>query len=285
MAWRDLVRDWLPPAILGAVRRLRSGKEPAAWEYRPGGWSESDVRGWDAESVVEAQLRTWEEFRRLVSGAGPLGINPTDRPLHAFNYPAHNTIVSFGYVLAVAAQGRSRLTLLDWGGGLGHYALLSQALLPSTPLDYYCKELPLLCAAGRRLLPDVTFLEAEEECRARRYDLVLSSSSLHYSQDWRGTLQMLAELTDSYLYVTRLPVVRSAASFVVLQRPYGCYQTEYLGWFLNRQELLTCAAQSGLELVREFLIDERPEVPGAPEQCEYRGYLFRRPGPTTEPSS
>jgi hypothetical protein len=29
-------------------------------------------------------------------------------------------------------------------------------------------------------------------------------------------------------------------------------------------------------LEREFLVDERPQVSGAPEQCDGRGMLFRR---------
>jgi hypothetical protein len=63
---------------------------------------------------------------------------------------------------------------------------------------------------------------------------------------------------------------------VVVQRPHACgYHTEYLGWFLNRDEFLSAAAGCGLGLRREFLIDERPPVPGAPEQAEYRGFLFQ----------
>src|SRR5207244_1157808 len=89
-------------------------------------------------------------------------------------------------------------------------------------------------------------------CLARRYDLVLSSSSLHCSEDWRGTLAGLARATAGYLYLTRVPLARRAPSFVVLQRAqrHG-YGTEYLGWVLNRDELLGAAREAGLELVRE----------------------------------
>ena len=110
------------------------------------------------------------------------------------------------------------------------------------------------------------------------------SGSFHYTEDWKRLFRRLASATRSYLYITRLPVVHSVASFVVVQQgpsPYG-YLTEYIGWFLNREEFLNHGASLGLELVREFLIHERPFVQGAPEQCEYRGYLFRpcgkRPG-------
>jgi hypothetical protein len=70
-------------------------------------------------------------------------------------------------------------------------------------------------------------------------------------------------------------VVRRAASFAVVQRPapYG-YLTEYLGWFLNRGEFLDHLRGLGMVLRREFLIYERPVVHGAPEQCEFQGFLF-----------
>jgi hypothetical protein len=55
------------------------------------------------------------------------------------------------------------------------------------------------------------------------------------------------------------------------------YGTEYLGWVLNRDELLAAAERTGLRLVREFLLDYRPDVVGAPEQDETRAYLFRAP--------
>jgi putative methyltransferase (TIGR04325 family) len=280
-----LIKYLLPPACVDLARaalgsRLLGGTRE--WEYLPGGWEEHDgrVAGWNVASVAQTQRSKWDEFRRAVQGTGPLGVAHEAARPSAEDYAAHNTVACFGYVLALAARGKDRLSLLDWGGGLGHYAVLARALLPDTALDYHCKDLPLLCRAGREVLPDATFHEDDGAALARRYDLVLASSSLQYSRDWRGTLAGLAAAAAGYLYVTRLPVVRRAPSFVVVQRPhrYG-YHTEYLGWFLNREELLGHARGLGVELVREFLIQERPAVPGAPEQPEYRGFLFRaRPG-------
>jgi hypothetical protein len=62
-----------------------------------------------------------------------------------------------------------------------------------------------------------------------------------------------------------------------VQRPYSAgYNTEYIGWFINRCEFLDYASSCKLELVREFLILDRPYVHKAPEQGEYRGFLFKR---------
>jgi putative methyltransferase (TIGR04325 family) len=280
MAFRQFVRNWTPPALLSLVRQLRAPKGPPDWEYCPEGWhtASPEIKGWNEPSIAAAQERTWTDFVRLASGPGPLGINHTDLVPNAENYGAHNTVISFGYALALAADGKSEVSLLDWGGGLGHYGILAQSLLRGKRIHYFCKEVPVLCAAGRKALPSGTFMETWDECRARSYDLVLVSGSLHYSVDWRQSLEELASVCDSYLLVTRLPIIHSAASYVAVQRPYGCgYQTEYLGWCINRAEFLDQAGAMGMELIRELLVDERPAIHGAPEQPEYRGFLFRPP--------
>lgn len=183
----------------------------------------------------------------------------------------------FAYALALAAAGRSKLSLLDWGGGVGHYGAISRVLLPRVDVEYHCRDLPLFCRAGRDLFPQGTFHEREEECLARRYDLVLASSSLQYSQDWQRVAGRLARASGSYLLITRLPVVERVPSFVVVQRPRDLgYPTEYLGWFLNRGEMIRAVEAEGVALVREFLIAEWPWVYRAPEQGDYRGFLFRR---------
>ena len=256
---------------------------PPEWEYLPGGWPPDGVlAGWDVESVASTELARWPAFVRSGQGTNPLDLSPeaagpTDVPT-AGSYATHNTAMSFAYVLALTSRKRERLSVLDWGGGLGQYAVWARALLPEVDLDYHCRDLPRLTAAGRRVLPDAMFHDDDASVLGRTYDLVLASSSLQYARDWRGTLAGLARAAAGYLFVTRMPFVRLAPSFVVVQRPHvHGYRTEYPGWFLNRDEFLAEARSLGLELRREFLVDERPLVEGAPEQADYRGFLFGVP--------
>jgi putative methyltransferase (TIGR04325 family) len=186
----------------------------------------------------------------------------------------HNIVLTFGYVLARAAHGRDRLSLLDWGGGPGHYAVLAQALLPEVELDYHSRDLPRLAAFGREVLPGATF-HADDTCLERTYDLVVVSDSLHYAEDVRDQLARLAGASSRWLYAALVPVVDHAPSYIVQQRPdsYG-YDTEYLGWVLNRRELLDAAAACGLRLEREFLAPGVIDPPGVPEAAVHRSFLF-----------
>jgi len=249
------------------------------WNYEPRGWTanDSDESQWMHSSVAAAQEKHWPVLVRNLEGPGPLGVSHLPSQVAREHYADHNAMMSYAYVLARAARGRENLSILDWGGGLGHYYLYSKALLPEVKIDYHCFDVATLCRLGKRLQPNVQFHEAADHLAGARFDLVISSSSLHYFRDWRETAGLLAGHTGGFLYVARLQTVKRAPSFVVRQRPHRQgYYTDYLSWFLNREELLACFDRLGLELVREFLFQESWPVKRAPEQGECRGFLFRR---------
>ncbi len=280
MSLKQIAKQVLPPVVVDVAKALvkRSGCGFREWEYVPGGWGNntSRVRGWNVESVLQTQQAKWPQFLELAQANTPLGIAHEATVATNDDYATHNTIMSFAYVLALASRKKERISMLDWGGGLGHYYVISKALLPEVEIDYHCRDLPRLCQGGREVLPEATFHEADD-CLERSYDVVVASSSLQYCEDWRRLASQLASVSRPYLFVTRLPIVHRAASFVVLQRPCrNEYQTEYLGWFLNREEFLGYIASLNMGLVREFLIQEQPNVYSAPEQGESRGFLFCR---------
>jgi putative methyltransferase (TIGR04325 family) len=297
---RLVLKSLTPPLVWNALKRLKDrGQAPAAtfaaepapreeppappeWEYVPEGWaraSDPAVKGWNVDAIVEAYRAKWPSYVRALEGPRPLGVYHEvveGGSVWTEDESAHNMLVSFAYVLARAAHGKERVSLLDWGGGIGHYYLLARAVLPEVEIEYASKDVPKLAAYGRELFPEARFYE-DESCLAQRYDLVLVSGSLQYSEDWPATLARLAGATGGYLYVTRLPVALRAPSFVVLQRAYAYgYDTEYLGWVVNREELLRQAEAAGLELVREFLLAARFAANRAPESpVSHRGFLFR----------
>jgi putative methyltransferase (TIGR04325 family) len=234
--------------------------------------------GWAHRSIVEAQRSKWNGFIRAAARPRPLGQSHEAAADVPPNVASHNTVMSFGYALALAARGTDRLRVLDWGGGLGHYYVYARELLPEIALDYVVKDLPGLCAAGRELLPDVAFVSNDDEALAQRYDLVFASSSLHYARHHYRLLDRLCDSAARWLMVTRAPMIQQHDDFVVVQRPhmYG-YMTEYAGWFMNKDRFLNHIAARGLALEREFVVGEAAHVPNAPENAQFAGFLFSRP--------
>ena len=260
---------------------------PPEWEVAPEGWeaargAEREAgAGWDVEAVARAYERRWPDFLAAIDGPGPLGVAheaPEEVAIGREDPLSHNIVLSFGHALARAARGRDAVSVLDWGGALGHYHELARRLLDDVALDYHCRELPAVCAAGRRVSPAVTFHEADD-CLEHGYDLVMASGSLQYADDWAELLGRLAGAADPWLYVTRVPAVRSSPSYVARQRAYAYgYETEYVGWVLSRDELVETACAAGLELVRELVLVPPMPIRDAPEDPVHLGLLFRREG-------
>ncbi len=280
---RQSIRKWIlwltPPGLLVIVRRLRYGPPPAPeWSYRPEGWVDSTAgSGWQNQLVADAQRRKWPRFLELISKPNPLSVSHEAPEPDGQCLASQTALLAFGYCLARCAAGRPELSLLDFGCGAGHYLRLSREFLPETRIAYTGYDLPHLCALGRELNPDATFLESSGDCWLHRYDLVLASGSLQYVRDWRDMLAKLASAARGFLLINRLPSTSGEKTFVVTQKAhaYG-YGTEYSGWVFSRSEFLAAAAELGLSLEREFLLMDRPNVEGTPGPVQFRGFLFSK---------
>jgi putative methyltransferase (TIGR04325 family) len=279
---KKILKKCLPPLVTDAYRFIKKKLKtaPAEWEYVSNVWPaagiHASVKGWNVQEVLDTYKRKFDLFEERLKEVSPLGFSPEFVSKGSNNLVLHNTNMCFAYVLALSARGNSSLKVLDWGGGIGQYYALSRALLPQIDIEYHCKEVPFLAEYGRQLFKNAHFF-ADETCFENSYDLIFASGSLHYSEDWPSLLVKFAKASSKYVYITRLPVLPTHPSFTVVQRAYAHgYNTEYIGWFINRAEWLKSAEAAGLKLVREFYIGENPVVHRAPEQCEYRGYLFRK---------
>jgi len=282
------VKSLIPPALLPLARRVRCQifktlklHSHIEYEYLGSDWDHAEThfagKGWNVEDIPVAEKSKWTKFQAMLQGTGPLGISHESSLNSQTDIGQHNTIMTFAYVTALASRGLSAMSILDWGGGIGHYYSLAKTVLPEVTIDYHCKELPYLAMCGAELFPEQHFY-SDNSCLERVYDLVLASSSLQYAKDWKDVLSDLAAASRGYLFITRTPLVETAESFVFVQRAYAFgYNTEYLAWCLNRYALLAETQKLGLTLVREFLVSEQPYIFRAPEQCIYRGFLFRSP--------
>lgn len=270
----------LPPIVVQVIAKVINRFRQPEWEYIPKGWEAAKnndaIKGWQVESIRNTHIRRWPSFIASLQGTGPFGQSMEALDNHRPDLSSHNMMMTYAYALNLAAVGKTQLSMLDWGGGIGHYFFISRAMRPDLTLNYHCKDFPVFAEYGKTLIPDAHF-HSSDSWQNQRYDFVLASSSLQYSEDWCTVLTQLAAVTQNFLLLTRLPLVRHVPSYVMVQRPYAYgYQTEYLGWCLNRSEVLTCAEQSGLKLVREFVVETPPHIDNAPEQCDYWGFLFKR---------
>lgn len=280
MNLRGLITDLSPPILIRLAQRLCRGttRGNTEWEYWPKGWDDprsSEVQGWDVKQVAEKEAEKWMDFVNSIRAPAELAQNHEHPERHFSSIEAHNDAMVFAYVISVASGNQSELSILDWGSGLPHYYEVAKQLYPELYLDYHCRDLPAVMSKARELCPAVKCHSSDTTVLSRKFDLVFASSSLQYC---RNVWKKLAELAvlGNWVCITRMPFVSQAKSYVILQRAhrYG-YGTEYLGWVLNRNEVITHMQLLGYELRRTFRVGGAPRVPGVPEQPEYRGYLFK----------
>lgn len=286
-----IIKSLLPPALVTAARSVKTSlfpanNEPPEFAAILAGESAWDGRynGWSHQSIADAQRQKWPTFLSSLEGTEPFGW-AHEAPLAAIkpgrqrtDVAEHNTIMSFAYALGRAAVGNdASLSVLDWGGGVGHYCAYARKLYPELKLDYTVKDFTALCATGHELVPQARFLSDDDAVFDRPYDLVFVSGSLQYSRDLYAILGKICDGTSKWLLVTRTPFIEQNEEFVFTQRAHRFgYMAEFPAWFVNRGKFLKFVTSRGLRMDREFLLGDYIGVPNAPEQCVHRGFLFKR---------
>ncbi len=130
----------------------------------------------------------------------------------------------------------------------------------------------MVAEAGRQINPEVHWYD-DESCLDSNYDLVMITGAIPYMEDWIDALHRISKAVGNYLFIARLAVIEKCPSFVSVQH---IYNSQMLHQQFNQGEVLEVVKDTGLTLVREFVIGDRPYIMGAPEQCEVRGWLFRK---------
>ena len=155
-------------------------------------------------------------------------------------------MLAFAFAAARAADGKTSLSVLDFGGGLGLYSTVARLALPNKSVDYTVQELPAIAKAGALARPSVRFISDEEQLAAN-YDLVFAQGSLQYIKNWREQLAKLASRSAPWLFLTRVLVLRTSPTAIVDQRIPG---DQFAFWCWNEAELLDFAASISLALIQ-----------------------------------
>ena len=264
---KQFAKNWIPPTLWLLLRRLRYGDE-ALYKYIGPHWPKDGgaATGWDDATAAETMRVHWSNYRRIAEGTAPWDRRPWDTRLS--DQFAFNDQSAFALAVALSAHGRERISVLDWGGAFGHYALIGKTVLPSTRIDYLVKERPAICACGTELNPDVSFTPDDRVAFSQQYDLVVAAGSLQYSPDWREISDRLAASAKDWLLFSQLPVTDPAhPSLVVRQRLRRIgIAGDSTCWIIDKREFLDRMYRCGFLLVRELL--------SAPLPSGWRGYEF-----------
>jgi putative methyltransferase (TIGR04325 family) len=207
------------------------------WEgvYRSFAEAQASGPGFDGD--------VWRE-RSLKSALEAIAQAETGAPIE---YSSRQRNALLPVIAATVLRERERVSILDFGGGLGTGFIVLAATVPEARAraDYRIVEIDGICRAGRALFagkPGPLFLD--ELPADGRFDLVHAASAIQYVEDWRGIVQRLASYQATYLTFSDIFVGRFE-SFVTLQNYHG---SRIRHWFLNLREFVGEVERTGYRL-------------------------------------
>ncbi len=274
---KQVAESWVPPALWRQLRRIRHGDE-VLYEYVGLQWpTDTGIgTGWDDAIAAERMRAHWSNYSKMAEGTAPWDRRPWDTTLS--DQSAFNDHSAFALAVALAAHGRPQVSVLDWGGAFGHYALIAKTVVPFARLDYTVKERHPICVTGAELNPAVSFTSDEFVAFSRQYELVVAAGSLQYSSDWRETSDRLAASAKEWLLVAQLPVTDPVhPSFVAKQRLRRIgIAADSICWIVDVREFIDRLDKCGFVLVREFLSAPARQVVGGGANSISKTLLLRR---------
>jgi putative methyltransferase (TIGR04325 family) len=262
-----LLRLWTPPKLLSTAGETASTVKPPTDSE----WVKLDV--WP--NIDSTWAYVLGEGNSVIEKAREEDRNAAEQ---GFTAPQSSEVVraymlAFAFAAARAADGKTSLSVLDFGGGLGLYSTVARLALRDKSVDYTVQELPPIAKAGTLARPSVRFVSDEQQLAAA-YDLVFAQGSLQYIKNWREQLAKLASRSASWMFLTRVLVLRTSPTAIVHQTIPG---DQFAFWCWNEAELLDFAASIGLALIQTIRFrDAYAPIAGVEELPTMCGYLFHR---------
>jgi putative methyltransferase (TIGR04325 family) len=171
----------------------------------------------------------------------------------------------FGQIIGRVAEGRRKISVLDWYGGVGQNYFTAKASAPKMEFDWHVFEMPAYCDYGKALNAPVRFHETTAPPNWRRYDLVLVRGTLGLDPDWRRTFINLSRATEHALVLSPV-LVHQSGTFVAAKHPPEWRNGAGVNaWIVSEQDLQAAAAEAGLAIVGQVpgpLIADFKEMPG-----------------------
>lgn len=236
---RRFARRWIPPAIRESVNRIAG----YAITYR------GPYPDWSAAAAAAAGYGDAALVARLVEAARTARARPGSWEQDGVVRDAVPPDFPLLYALlrAAAAPAGRRLTVLDFGGGLGTSYRQCRPYLPTgLPLHWRVVEQPTLAAAGSEFASEeLRFFDDLEQALAHgQPDVALLSSVLQYLPEPYRLLERIAAAGVRNVVIDRHPFSLQEELIVVQVVPRSLYAASYPSWLFNRTRFLSSVTRT-----------------------------------------
>lgn len=267
---KPLVKDWLPPAILRAVRYWRGQGIRFEGNYKT--WEEAAAlcTGYDAESILDKVLEATLKVKR--------GEAVFERDSVLFDEIQYSWPVTAALMWA-AARNNGNLRVLDFGGALGTSYFQNRKFLSKLKAVSWCiVEQAHFVEKGKELVEDDIlkfYSSIEESVIAETRNVILLSSVVQYLSNPESLLNQINSIEADVLILDRTPFTVGPRNTVCIQHvPSDIYTASYPMWLFSRNNLL--GRLSNWKVLESFGCPEGCVISDAGVEIEFSGYIFER---------
>jgi putative methyltransferase (TIGR04325 family) len=228
---KALALDWLPPAIVRWIRRVRDSGIRFEGDFAT--WEDANAQcvGYDDKGILAKVLDATLRVKR--------GEAAFERDSVLFDHSEFVWPVLSGLMWA-AARGGGRLNVLDFGGALGSSYFQNRKFLQTLPeVRWNVVEQAHYVEAGQARIQDeqLRFYKTIEECLSdNQPNVVLLSGVLQYLKSPVDGIRMLSRAGADCLIIDRTPFSTHGKDTLMIQRvPSSIYAASYPMWVFSLQ--------------------------------------------------
>jgi len=267
---KRLIKSWIPPAVLNAVRGMCS--DDIQFQGRFSTWESARAAssGYDDEAI----------FRKSRAAALKVksGEAAYERDSVLFDHVQYSYPVLSGLLRGACGRG-GNVRVLDFGGSFGTtYRQFKAFVRPSVSVRWHIVEQPRIVEAGQAEFADNAlkfFYTLEEAAAAEAPDVVLLSSVLQYVPKPYDLIRHICSIGAESIVMARTPCALAEQDVLTIQVvPPSIYKASYPCWIFAESKLLEA-----------FSAEYRPvasfQEPGGSLQSnqgpfELRGFILER---------
>jgi len=146
-------------------------------------------------------------------------------------------LLPFLAAIGAANSKENRISILDFGGGLGStYISVAAACANGQVVDYHVVDSKSICQAGKRRFKDNPRLHFYDHLpdEIQAVDIICLSSSIQYIEDWKGLLREITKYDPQYILLADLPA-GDISTYATVQNHY---ESKIPHWFFNVTEVI-----------------------------------------------
>ena len=264
---KQLVKDWLPPAILSLCCRWRKGGASYRGDYAT--WQEAlaNSTGYDSNIILE---KVSSALMKVKSGEAVY-----ERDSVLFDKVEHSFPLLAG-LLRVASENEGKLSVLDFGGSLGSTYFQCRDFLSVLPqLNWCIVEQEKFVGRGRDSFESDQlrfFYTMQESVDYIQPNVALLSSVLQYIQSPYALLKEAANTEIEYIIIDRTPFSRADKDRISIQYvPSEIYASKLSCWIFSL-ELFKETLSGSFNLIADF--ESKDQIDGV--DFKFMGSIWRR---------